>query len=290
MAEVLKGAPVAAALSETLAERVGRLNHRGIVPTLAIVRVGARSADVSYERGAMKRCGEIGVAVKRFSLSQDCTKEELLEVIRTINTDPGIHGCLMFRPTLDQETEQAACALLDPAKDVDCVTRSALGDVFMGKRDCFPPCTAQACLELLDYYGYGVKSARVTVIGASLVIGKPVGVMLLDRCATLTMCHIDTIDPASHCRGAEILISAAGCAGLVTRDYVAPGQVVLDVGINRRADGTLCGDVRFDEVEPIVGAITPVPGGVGTVTSAVLAKHVVEAAERTLGPDACADP
>lgn len=273
---------MAETLSAALMERVRVLKEQGITPTLAIIRVGNRPADMAYERGASKRCEKIGINVIRFLLEADCNKDEILDTIRTVNMAPNIHGCLMFRPLPDKQTEEEAANLLDPAKDVDGFTAGSLGDVFIGREGGFPPCTAQACMEILDYYGYDVKSARVTVIGASLVIGKPVGMMLLNRCATLTTCHIDTIDTASHSRNAQILISAAGCAGLVTKDYVSPGQVVLDVGINRDQDGKLCGDVAFEEVEPIVEAITPVPGGVGTVTSTVLAKQVVEAAERTV--------
>lgn len=282
MARLLKGAPVAAAISAELAERVKKLRERGVVPTLATVRLGERPADVAYERGAGKRCEKLGIAVQRYVLPEDCSREALLSCIREINEREEIHGCLMFRPLPDPEAEREVCALLNPEKDMDGITRGALGDVFTGGKGSFPPSTAQACMEILDFYGYQVRSARVTVIGASLVIGRPVGAMLLNRCATLTMCHIDTVDTAAHARNAEILISAVGCAGLVTREYVSPGQVVLDVGINQDQNGNICGDVCFDEVEPVVEAITPVPGGVGTVTSAVLAKHVVEAAERAL--------
>ncbi|MCB6607223.1 tetrahydrofolate dehydrogenase/cyclohydrolase catalytic domain-containing protein [[Clostridium] symbiosum] len=280
MAKLLTGAPVVAALSGELSKRVERLKAAGITPTLAIVRIGERPADLSYERGASKRCAAIGIEVKHIFLKPDYRPEELMAVVQEINGDPGIHGCLMFRPLARREDELAVCAALKPEKDMDGITAWSQGNVLSGEEGGFAPCTAQACLEILDYYGYPLKSSRVTVIGASMVIGKPVGIMLLNRCATLTMCHIDTVDTASHCRGAEILISAAGCAGLVSKDYVSPGQVVLDVGINTSPEGKLCGDVRFDEVEPIVEAITPVPGGVGTVTSTVLAKHVVEAAER----------
>lgn len=282
MAELWRGNPVAAALEARSAVRAAELAQRGVTPTLAIVRIGERPADVAYERGAVRHCERVGVAVRRIQLAPDCGRTELLDQIRRINEDSTIHGCLMFRPVLDKETEAEACELLAPEKDVDCITSGALGRVFMGKADCFPPCTAQACMEILDYYGCDVKSARVTVIGASLVIGKPVGVLLLNRCATLTMCHLDTINTAAHCRESEILISAAGCAGLVTREFVSPGQIVLDVGINKNAAGGLCGDVAFEEVAPVVRAITPVPGGVGPVTSAVLVSHVVEAAQRSL--------
>ena len=280
MAEILKGAPVAAALSEELIARAETLKQAGTVPTLAILRVGERPDDISYETGAMKRCGKIGVEVKRFLLPEDCTKEQLLDTIREINGDGSIHGCLIFRPLPDKEMEDAACSLLAPEKDVDGMTSGSLASVFTGKGAGFPPCTAQACMELLDHYGIELKGKRAAVIGRSLVIGKPVAMMLQQRNATVTMCHTRTVDMPSVCRGAEIIIAAAGKAGIVDKTFAAPGQVVVDVGINVDENGKLCGDVKFDEVEPVVSAITPVPGGVGAVTTAVLAKHVIESAEK----------
>ncbi|MBR3317591.1 MAG: bifunctional 5,10-methylene-tetrahydrofolate dehydrogenase/5,10-methylene-tetrahydrofolate cyclohydrolase [Atopobiaceae bacterium] len=281
MATLLKGLPVAKALTEQLATRTRELKDKGITPTLAIVRVGERSDDLAYERGACKRCEAVGIAVRKFVLSEGCTQGELLSTIEAINADAGIHGCLMFRPLPASLDEDAACAALDPAKDVDCATAGSLYGVFAGRRVGFPPCTAEACIEVLDHYGYNLAGAEVTVIGRSLVIGKPVSMMLQARNATVTMCHTRTRDLAAACRRADILVVAAGHIGTVGADAVREGQVVLDVGINwDDAAGKLCGDVLFDEVEPVVDAITPVPGGIGTVTTAVLAKHVVAAAER----------
>lgn len=280
MAELLKGAPVAATLTENLLQRTNALRDRGVIPTLAILRVGARPDDLSYETGAMKRCDKIGIAVRQFLLPEDCTKEQLLDAVREINADDSIHGCLMFRPLPDKEMEDAACALLAPEKDVDGMTVGSLATVFAGKGAGYPPCTAQACMELLEYYNIPLQGKRVTVIGRSLVIGKPVSMMLQARNATVTMCHTKTIELAKTCRDAEILVVAAGKAGVIDADFVSPGQTVVDVGIHVNSEGKLCGDVQFDAVEPVVTAITPVPGGVGGVTTAVLAKHVVEAAEK----------
>ncbi len=281
MAELLLGLPVANALTEMLADKVARLVERDIVPTLAIVRVGERDDDLSYERGALKRCEKVGIEVRQFVLPADCTQDELMAVIAEVNADPSIHGCLMFRPLPKTLDEAAACAALDPAKDVDCITEGSLYGVFANRPVGFAPCTAEACIEVLDHYGYDLTGARVTVVGRSLVIGKPVSMMLQARNATVKMCHTRTRDLAAECRDAEIVVVAAGHIGTLGKDAVAPGQVVIDVGINwDEAAGKLCGDVLFDEVEPIVGAITPVPRGVGSVTTAVLAKHVVEAAKR----------
>lgn len=280
MAELWKGAAVAAALTEQLSARCAALKERGVIPTLAIVRVGERPDDLSYETGAMKRCAKTGVEVKRFLLPADCTREQLLDTIRAVNEDDKIHGCLLFRPLPDREMEEAACALLSPAKDVDGMTAGSLASVFSGRGPGYPPCTAQACLELLDHYGVELTGKRAVVIGRSMVIGRPVSMLLQRRNATVTMCHTKTRDLPAVCRSAEVLVAAAGKAGVVGADCAAPGQVVLDVGINVGGDGKLRGDVDFDAVEPLVSAITPVPGGVGAVTTSVLIGHVVEAAKR----------
>ena len=282
MAEILKGAPVAAALSEELIRRAAALRGAGILPTLAILRVGERPDDVAYENAAVKRCEKVGVSVRRVLLPHSCAREALLDAVARINDDPTIHGCLLFRPLPERESEAAACALLSPEKDVDGCTAGSLAAVFTGKGPGFPPCTAQACLELLDYYGISPAGKRVAVVGRSLVIGRPVAMMLQSRDATVTMCHSKTADLAAACREADIVVAAAGQAGLIDASCVRAGQVVLDVGINVTAEGTLRGDVRFDEAEPVVKAITPVPAGVGAVTTAVLAKHVLQAAERSL--------
>ena len=283
MAELLKGKAVADALVEKLHVRVDALKERGVQPGLAIVRVGVREDDLSYERAAERRMQSVGIDVQKFSLPADCSQEDLLQVIGEVNDGPTIHGCLMLRPLPRHLDEVAACEALDPAKDVDGITQSSIYGVFANQQMGFSPCTADACVRLLDHYGYGLEGARVTVVGRSLVIGKPVAMMLQARNATVTMCHTRTRDLPAECRRAEVLVVAAGHRGTVGADAVAPGQVVVDVGVNWDAETErLVGDVKFDEVEPIVSAITPVPGGVGSVTTAVLASHVVEAAERTI--------
>ena len=282
MAQLLKGLSAANALTDVLAERAAALHAKNVTPTLAILRVGERPDDISYETGAMKRCAKVGIAVRHFLLKADCTTDELLNTIREINEDPSIHGCLMFRPLPDKAMEEAACALLSPEKDVDCMTAASLTAVFTGNGAGYPPCTAQAVLELLDHYGIELSGKRVCVIGRSLVIGKPVSMMLQARNATVTMCHTKTLNLAQTCRDAEILVVAAGKAGMADGSFAAPGQIIVDVGIHVNEEGKLCGDVLFDQAEPIVAAITPVPGGVGSVTTAVLAKHVIQAAEKTL--------
>ena len=282
MAEILKGKPVADAMNEELAPRIEACKAKGVTPTLAIIRVGERDDDLSYERGATKRCEGLGLGLKKFVLAADCTQEELMAAINEVNTDPNIHGCLMFRPLPKHLDEAAACAALDPAKDSDGITQGSLYGVFANRPVGFPPCTADACMEVLKFYGVELSGANVSVLGRSLVIGKPVSMMLQAANATVTMCHTRTRDLAAKCAAADILVVAVGRARTVGADAVAPGQVVIDVGINWDEEAQkLCGDVDFDAAEPVVAAITPVPGGVGSVTTAVLAKHVVEAAERS---------
>lgn len=280
MADVLKGVPVAADLTDELAARCERLKALGIVPTLATVRVGENPGDVAYETGAVKRCEKVGIAVRKIILPSDASPGEITGHIREINADESVHGCLMFRPLTDKSAERSACELLDPSKDVDCMTDSSLAGVFTGSGAGFPPCTAQACVEILDYYGVNADGKNVAVIGRSLVIGRPVSMLLMSRNATVTVCHSRTQSLHEITRNADIIIAAIGRARFVDASFVSPGQVVVDVGINVDADGKLCGDVDYDSVAPVVRAITPVPGGVGAVTTAVLAKHVIESAER----------
>lgn len=286
MAELLKGAPVARAITEDLALRAEALRRRGIVPTLAILRVGEREDDLSYERGALKRCDKVGIEARRIVLPADCCQEALEDAIRALNADEGVHGVLMFRPLPARLDERAAAALLDPAKDVDCMTPTALLSTLASSGSAgacgFAPCTAESVLRILDHYGVPLEGARVAVVGRSLVIGKPVSLMLQARNATVTMCHTRTRDLAAELRRADVVVAAAGHARTVGAECASAGQVVVDVGINwDEAAGKLVGDVDFDAVEPVVGAITPVPGGVGAVTTSVLASHVIESAERS---------
>ena len=282
MAQLLKGAEVVSALNERIKADVSALVSRGVVPTLAILRVGEKPDDLAYERGAIKRAETVGVAIKHIVLPETVSQESLLAEIERINADDTIHGCLMLRPLPKHIDDLRAREALLPEKDIDGITEGSLAGVFSGTKRGFPPCTAQACMEILSYYSIDPAGKRAVVIGRSLVIGKPVAMMLLQKNATVTICHTKTADMSSETRRAEILIVAAGRAGVVGAEYVSAGQTVLDVGINFDASGKMTGDADFAAVEPIVGAITPVPGGVGTVTTSVLMAHVTEAAKRAL--------
>ena len=282
MAKRLSGKEVTAALNARIRANVETCRAHGVEPTLCMVRVGDDPSDMSYERGASKRCETLGVACKQIHLPEDVSQEELLSVIEDVNQDPAIHGLLLFRP-LPKHLDQALIEnALDPAKDVDCMTDLSMSGVFTGKQIGFPPCTPQACMEILDHYGYDCTGKKAVVIGRSLVVGKPAAMMLIKKNATVTICHTRTKDMPAVTRDADLIIVAAGRAGVIGADYVREGQTIIDVGINVNAEGKLCGDVDFAAVEPVVDAITPVPGGVGTVTTSVLVGHVVDAAMKTL--------
>lgn len=281
MAQLLTGAEVVAALNERMTRQVQDLRARGIDPCLALLRVGEQEDDISYEKSIFKRCEKAGLTVRSIVLPQTVSQPDLLAQLARINEDQSIHGCLLFRPLPPQLDDAAIRAALAPRLDVDGVTDSSLTGVFVGIEQGFPPCTAQAVLEMLDHYGVELSGRRVTVIGRSLVVGKPLAMMLLSRNATVTVCHTRTVDLAARAQEADILIAAAGKAEMVDGSFVRPGQTVIDVGINFNAAGKLVGDVNFAETEPIVAAITPTPGGVGMVTASVLVKHTLTAAGKS---------
>ena len=291
MAKILSGKEVSDALNANLIERSAALREKGVNPTLAIVRVGENPSDLSYEKGATKRAEVVGVSIKNYVLDAECTKEELLAVIDEINADDSIHGCLMFRPLPKhlKNDQNEICNRLDPKKDVDSMTHLSNAGIYEGRDDLgFPPCTAQACMEILDHYNIQTAGKKAVVIGRSLVIGRPASLMLMHRNATVTTIHTKTKNPMDYLPYADIIICAAGVLNSVTAEQVRPGQVVIDVSMNwnpekitSKGKGGMSGDCKFEEVEPIVEAITPVPGGVGAVTTSVLMKHVIVAAERS---------
>ena len=282
MAEILKGKEVVAALKEKLIAEVEELKAKGVTPTLAIVRVGERPDDISYEKGAMTRCKGIGVEVKNFLLPADCTQDDVLKVIKEVNEDSAIHGCLLFRPLPKTMDENFIRNQLDPAKDVDGITDLSMAGTYSCTALGFPPCTPTACMEILEHFGIDLTGKKVCVVGRSLVVGKPAAIMALQRNGTVTICHTKTKDMKAVAREADIIIAAAGKAGVVGEGFFKEGQIVIDVGINFDEEGNMKGDVDFAAAEPVVAAITPVPGGVGTVTTSVLVKHVIEAAKRTI--------
>ena len=279
MSEIFYGAPVAQAIRASLEERIHRLRARGREPYLAILRCGEDPGALSYERAALRGCSQAGIRTVSVVLPWTATTEELLHEVDRANGDPGIHGILVLRPLPKRIDTQVIFRRLRHDKDVDGITVPSLAGVFVGKGWGFAPCTAEACVAMLDHYGIPLAGAQVAILGRSLIVGRPLSMLLCARDATVTLCHSRTREPAALCRQADILITAAGRAGLVDERYVNSHQIVLDVGVNEGIDGKICGDVEFDRVSPLVRAISPVPRGVGTVTTAILARHVVEAAE-----------
>ena len=278
MAVLLTGKEVSNAVKERVVDSVKTLAQSGVTPTLAILRVGERPDDLSYERSAIKVAATLGIEVRSIVLPADATQEQIEVAIDGINDDASIHGCLMFRPLPKGIDETALCNRLDARKDMDGIGLSSLAGIFAGTGQGYAPCTAQACIEICDYYNVPIQGKRVVVIGRSLVIGKPVSMLFLQRNATVTICHSRSENLAEITREADVVVCATGRAKAYDARYFSAGQTVIDVGINVDDQGNLCGDVDFDSVEPIVAAITPVPRGVGSVTTALLMEHVVKAA------------
>ena len=273
MSQILSGSAVAKALQAELKARVDGLYLKYVFPVLATVRVGEDPSAVSYENGLLRAAKATGVRVRRYIVPADTEQTEIVKLIEQINADPLLSALLLLRPLPEGWDEDALTGLIDPAKDIDCVNLNHLPH--------FVPCTAEACMQILRHYGIDPKGKHAVVLGRSRTAGLPSAKLLLEANATVTVCHSRTPDPAAHARQADILIAAAGRRGLVREGWVKPGAVVLDVGIHRHPEtGKLCGDVEFDAVSSAAGAITPVPGGVGAVTSTILMRHTIDAAER----------
>ena len=264
-----------------LQERVDRLGENGIVPKLTVVRVGAREDDLSYERGIYKRFEGAGAKVETMELPLTVTQEELEEVIKSLNNDMSVHGVLLFRPLPKSLDEIRIKSLLSEEKDVDCLTSANDAHLFAGDKKGYPPCTPQAVMEILEHYDIDLTGKKVTVVGRSMVVGKPVAMLLLAKNATVTICHTKTQNLQEECRKADIIVACAGVSKMITSEFVREGQVVIDVGIHV-VDDKLCGDVDYAGVAEVVDAITPVPGGVGSVTTTVLLKHTIMSAEKSL--------
>lgn len=281
MAELLKGAPVAAAILEDAKARADALKARGVTPVLALLRVGERPEDGSYVNGILKKAPIAGVEIKSVSLPAGTDEASYLAALDALNRDASVHGVLMFRPLPKGIDEKKACAKLDPAKDVDGCTPLSLAGVFTDTDTGFCPCTAESALRVLQYYQIPLKGKRAAVVGRSLVIGKPVSMLLLRENATVTTCHSRTENLPAVTQSADIVVAALGKTEFLTAEYFKEGQTVIDVGVGwSETKQKLCGDADFDSVSPVVSALTPVPGGVGAVTTAVLMNHTVTAAER----------
>ena len=275
MALIMKGSEVAAGMKSRILDELHTLS---ITPTLAVIRVGSRPDDLAYERGILKRFDSLGLNVKVHELDANISQAEFDSAFMDINNDSNIHGILLFRPLPEGLSDAFAVSHIDPLKDVDCMSDSNIAGVFAGRTDCFAPCTAGAVMEMISHYGINLHGLNVAIIGRSMIIGRPVAMMMMKQNATVTICHTKTKNIQDICRRSDIIIAAAGKALMLTRDYVNENSIIIDVGINVTPEGKLCGDVDFENVSSCVKAISPVPGGVGAVTTSVLAEHVVRAA------------
>ena len=274
----LKGAPVSAKMKDEIDEQKKALS--GPAPKLGIVRVGERPDDLSYERGALKRMEKLGLAAESFVFPQDISHEAFEKEFLAINEDPAIDGILLLRPLPKQIDEDKITRLIDPEKDLDGISPTNIAKVFSGDETGFAPCTAEAVIEVLKAYGIPIAGKRAVVVGRSMVVGRPLAMLLLKENATVTICHTKTRDLPEVCREGEILIAAAGKAKMLDKSFAGEDAVVIDVGINVDKEGNLCGDVDYDSLEGTASMATPVPGGVGAATTSVLAKHLVRAAAK----------
>ncbi len=275
--QIIKGKPVADQISENLIKEVDELVKEGINPKLAIVRVGARGDDLAYERGALKRCQTIGIETEVVELAKDITQEDYEKTLRSLNENKDVHGILCLRPFPNQLNEEAIKYVISPEKDVDCFSPINSAKIMEGDKSGFPPCTPTAVVEILKHYDVELNGANVAVLGRSMVVGKPAAMLLLNENATVTICHSRTKNLEKVTSQADILVAAVGRAKMIKENSVKEGAVVIDVGINVDENGNLCGDVDTASVQDKVSMITPVPAGVGSVTTSILAKHVVKA-------------
>ena len=280
--QILEGRPVAAkVLAEVKAGVAALTANTGVQPTLAVVLVGEDPASQIYVRNKKRAADDVGIASRDFLFPAGCSQAELIETIRTINADPSVHGILLQLPLPKGLDENEAVNAIAPAKDADGLHPMSLGNLLAGKPS-MVPCTPGGCLEILDHYGIPLEGAEAVVVGRSRLVGKPLAQLLLARNATVTMCHTRTRELAAHCRRADILCVAAGRPHFITGDMVKAGAVIIDVGVNRLDTGKLAGDVDFESASKQARAITPVPGGVGLMTVAMLMKNTLLAATRQL--------
>lgn len=273
---VLKGAEVSAGIKEQVQRMLEGWD--GPVPKLAIVRVGENPDDMSYERGATKKLESFGLRVSSYVYPADISDAEFKKAFRAVNEDEDVSGILLLRPLPKQICEKDIERMIDPGKDLDGISPTNIAKVFAGDVSGFAPCTAEAVVEVLKQNGIEITGKRTVIVGRSMVVGKPLSMLMLKENATVTVCHTRTKDLKGTCRGAEILVAAAGRAKMLDKEYVGKDAVVVDVGINVDENGKLCGDVDFETIQDTAAMATPVPGGVGAVTTAVLAKHLMRAA------------
>jgi len=279
MGEIIKGKPVADKITEELIKEVQDLNAKGITPKLVIIRVGERPDDLAYEKGALTRCKKIGIEVEVKALPEDITQAAFIAELKKTNEDRNTHGILIFRPLPKHLNEDVIKYEIAPEKDIDCFSPVNAAKLLEGDKTGFPPCTPTAVIEILKYYKVPMEGKKAVVLGRSMVVGKPAALHLLNENATVTICHSRTQNLSEVASEADILVAGIGKAKMVKEDFIKEDAVVIDVGINVDSEGNLCGDVDFEVCKDKASMITPVPGGVGSVTTSILSKHVIKACQ-----------
>lgn len=278
MAQRIDGKQISATVKESVRQEVTALSLQGVPVCLAVVIVGQDQASKVYVRNKKKACEELGIRSEEYALPAETSEADLLALVKELNGKREVNGILVQLPLPAQIDEKKILAAISPTKDVDAFHAVNVGKIMIGDYD-FLPCTPAGCMELIHSTGVGVAGKSCVVVGRSNIVGKPMAMLLLHESGTVTICHSKTQNLAEICRSADILVAAVGKAGLITGDMVKPGAVVIDVGMNRNAEGKLCGDVDFASVEPVAGYLTPVPGGVGPMTIAMLMRNTVMAAK-----------
>jgi methylenetetrahydrofolate dehydrogenase (NADP+)/methenyltetrahydrofolate cyclohydrolase len=282
MSMILEAKPVVESLKNQLQQEISELIAQGITPTLGIIRVGNRPDDMYYENSIVRNCQSIGAKTKLYALDKNMELEEFAKKLQAVNKDREVHGILVLRPLPPHLDEKVIDSVIDPHKDIDGMNPFNIAKILEGDTSGLVPCTVAAVMEILKYYNIRLKGTNVAVVGTSMVVGKPLSMMLLKEDATVTMCHIETKNVPEITRKSDVIVVAIGKARLIDTKYVTSKSVVIDVGINQTEDGKICGDVHFEAVKDKVRAITPVPGGVGSVTTVILLKHLVKACSSQL--------
>jgi len=278
MTTILSGKEVASEMRRITKAESLKLKEKGIVPTIGIIRVGSRQDDIAYERGIIKNCDAVGIEAKIVELPEDVNMDDFSDKLHQINEDDHVHGILIFRPLPKQLDEERIKYMINPQKDIDCMNPQNMVKIFEGSLEGFLPCTPSAVMEILKYYKVNLNGINAAVLGRSMVVGKPLSMMLLNENATVTICHSRTKNLEETVLNADLVVAAIGKAKFVNKDFIKSGTIVIDVGINLDENGKMCGDVDYDEVSELADMITPVPGGVGSVTTSILLKNVIKAA------------
>ncbi len=280
MAKILYGQPVVDSIKSDLAERVKTLKEKSVSPGLAILRAGERPDDIAYENRLTTMCEMLGIRHRTEEVDRSVSQYDLAAALERLNRRSDVHGIIVFRPLPDHIDDDMICDLISVDKDIDCMNPDNLKGLFTGRNKAFAPCTAEAVIELLRFYGFQLDGANVAIINRSPVIGKPLTLLFLDQNSTVMICHSHTKNIKAITRSADIVVTGTGKGEYFGPEYVSPGTVVVDVGISFKEDGTMTGDVEFDAVCEKAAAVTPVPKGIGGITSAILLRHIIESAEK----------